>query len=190
MSLSLIAAAALGVATWSLMEYVIHRWAGHDRRLISRFWNFFGVEHTAHHSRGHYFAPTWKKVLSAFGAAIILMIPGTLVAGFAHGAAWVGGTIGFYLYYELMHRWIHVHGGYTRYGRWARKHHFYHHFHDPSVNHGVTSPVWDMVFGTRARVDVVRVPEKLMLPWLLDAQGQVRTPFLSDFEVRRKKKAA
>ena len=186
MSPSLLVATALGVATWSFMEYVIHRWGGHDRRFTG---NFFGVEHIAHHSQGHYFAPTWKKGLTALVAAAILMVPGVLIAGVAHGAAWVAGTIGFYLYYELLHRLEHVHGGFTAYGRWARKHHFYHHFHDPSVNHGVTSPIWDIVFGTRMEVDIVRVPEKLMLPWLLDTHGRVRPDFAADYEIRRKKAA-
>jgi len=186
MSLSLVAAVALGIVTWSFLEYVIHRWAGHDRR-FSR--NFFEIEHTAHHSRGHYFAPPWKKALTALVAACILLIPGIAIGGIAHGSAWVLGTIGFYGTYEVLHRLEHVRGSQTAYGRWARRHHFYHHFHDPSVNHGVTSPIWDVVFGTRVKVDKVRVPAKLMLPWLLDRDGQVRAEYADDYEIRRKKAA-
>jgi len=185
--MSIVVAVALGIATWSLMEYVIHRWAGHDKRLTG---NFFGVEHIAHHSRGHYFAPWWKKAATAIGAAVILAGPAILVAGVVHGVAWVAGTIGFYLYYELLHRLEHVNGGFTPYGRWARKHHFYHHFHDPSVNHGVTSPIWDHVFRTHVSVDRIRVPEKLMLPWLLDENGEVRPAYAADYEIRRRKKRA
>jgi hypothetical protein len=37
------------------------------------------------------------------------------------------------------------------YGRWARGHHFHHHFVDARVNYGVTSPVWDVVLRTRRR---------------------------------------
>jgi 4-hydroxysphinganine ceramide fatty acyl 2-hydroxylase len=185
--LAITAAVFLGIFTWSLLEYVIHRWAGHDKRLTG---NFFGVEHIAHHSRGHYFAPNWKKAGAAAVAAAILIGPAVLVAGVALGTAWVAGTVGFYLYYELLHRLEHVNGGYTAYGRWARKHHFYHHFHNPSVNHGVTSPIWDWAFGTLVQVERVRVPEKLMMPWLLDAHGEVRAEYADIYEVRRKKKAA
>ncbi len=59
MTTALLAALA-GALTWSFMEYCIHRWLGHDRRFIK---NPFGSEHTAHHSQGDYFAPTWKKAL-------------------------------------------------------------------------------------------------------------------------------
>jgi sterol desaturase/sphingolipid hydroxylase (fatty acid hydroxylase superfamily) len=186
MSLSLVAAAALGIVTWSFMEYALHRWAGHHRRL-SR--NFFGVEHRSHHSRGHYFAPIWKKGVSAAVSALLLLVPGIAIGGFAHGIAWVSGTLGFYATYELLHRLEHMHGGRTAYGRWARRHHFYHHFHDPTVNHGVTSPLWDVVFGTRVKVTKVQVPDKLMLPWLLDLNGQVRPEFAEIYEIRRKRAA-
>ena len=185
--MSIVIAAALGILTWSFMEYVIHRWAGHHKRLTG---NVFGVEHIAHHSRGHYFAPAWKKGLAALAFAAVLVGPAILVAGATHGVAWVVGTVGFYLYYELLHRLEHVNGGFSPYGRWARKHHFYHHFHDPTTNHGVTSPIWDRVFGTYVAPDVIKVPEKLMLPWLLDTQGEVRTEYAADYEIRRRKKAA
>jgi len=37
------------------------------------------------------------------------------------------------------------------YGRWAREHHFHHHFVDLRVNYGVTSGLWDVVLRTRRR---------------------------------------
>ncbi len=184
--LTITLAFASGVLTWSLAEYTIHRWAGHDRRFGG---NFFEVEHTAHHSRGHYFAPTWKKGLAAAAAAALLAGPAIAVAGLANGVAWVAGTVGFYLCYELLHRLEHVFGGIGAYGRWARKHHFYHHFHDPNTNHGVTSPLWDWVFGTLAKTDIISVPPKLALPWLIDAHGDVLPKFAADYEIRRKKAA-
>ena len=55
MTMRILLAIAAGVATWSFLEYTIHRWLGHDKRLLR---NPFGIEHTAHHSRGNYFAPT------------------------------------------------------------------------------------------------------------------------------------
>jgi len=72
------------------------------------------------------------------------------------------------------------------YGRWARRHHFYHHFHDPKVNHGVTSPIWDIVFGTYHKPDVIRVPEKLKMVWLCDETGEVKEPFRAQYELRRR----
>jgi sterol desaturase/sphingolipid hydroxylase (fatty acid hydroxylase superfamily) len=182
-------AAVLGVLTWSFLEYVIHRWLGHDRRLVKR--TPFGIEHTAHHSQGGYFAPTWKKALAAI-AALGLMAPLAIaVAGTTLGLTYAIAFASFYVVYELVHRLLHVWRGVGPYARWARRHHFFHHFHDPSLNHGVTSPLWDIVFGTRANVDVVQVPEKLAMTWLVDpTTGDVHPSLAQDYALRRAKRAA
>ncbi len=60
LSISVVIALFLGALTWSFSEYCIHRWLGH------RFTkNFFGKEHVAHHSKGNYFASSWKKLTAA-----------------------------------------------------------------------------------------------------------------------------
>ena len=53
--IAIVVAAACGVVTWTLLEYVIHRWMGHDRRFRR---TPFGKEHLRHHVEGGYFAPT------------------------------------------------------------------------------------------------------------------------------------
>lgn len=178
----------LGATTWSLAEYVIHRWAGHDRRFVN---NPFGAEHTAHHGRGNYFAPTWKKLAVAAVACALLIGPAVLVAGPPAGSAYVAGFVAFYGYYETLHRLEHVWAGVGPYARWARKHHFFHHFHDPSMNHGVTTPIWDHVFGTYRPVDgAIRVPEKLAMAWVVDpATGEVWENLAQDYELRKSRKS-
>ena len=74
----MIAAAACGVLTWTLLEYLIHRWMGHDRRFRR---TPFGVEHVRHHIEGNYFAPTWKKLVAAAIAAAVLCGPAIAIAG-------------------------------------------------------------------------------------------------------------
>ena len=179
----MILAFALGALTWSLLEYTLHRRLGHDRRLVRA--TPFGTEHTAHHSRGNYFAPTWKKALAALLFVGLVAPPAVLVAGTASGAAYTAGLVGFYLTYELLHRLLHVWAGVGPYARWARRHHFYHHFHDPRLNHGVTSPLWDVVFGTYARPERIAVPRKLAMRWLVDpASGSVRAHLGRDYQLR------
>ncbi|TNF28087.1 MAG: hypothetical protein EP329_18485 [Deltaproteobacteria bacterium] len=179
----MILAFLLGVLTWSLMEYSIHRWLGHDRRLVKK--TPFGVEHTAHHSRGNYFAPSWKKAAATLLFSGVVAPPAIALAETATGIAYTAGLVGFYLVYEVLHRLLHVWAGVGPYARWARRHHFYHHFHDPRLNHGVTSPLWDWVFGTYRRPERIAVPKKLAMRWLLDpASGQVRDPLLRDYSLR------
>ena len=163
-------AAFLGATGWSLAEYWIHRELGHNPKKLK---NPFGTEHVAHHGKGNYFASAWKKAGAAALATALLLPPAVFLAGALHGGAFVAGFVGFYLTYELIHRLEHVFEGVGAYGRWARQHHFWHHFHNPRMNHGVTTPVWDHVFGTYEKPGRVEVPRKMAMPWLCDASGEV-----------------
>jgi len=177
-----IAAALCGVLTWTLLEYLIHRWMGHDRRFRR---TPFGVEHVRHHIEGDYFAPTWKKLIAAALFIGVLIAPAIAIAGTARGAAYVLGLVGFYGVYEWLHRREHTHAGIGPYGRWARRHHFHHHFADGRVNHGVTSPLWDLVFRTYVTPGVIRVPAKLCMAWLLDpATGEIRREHAATYQLR------
>ena len=177
-----IVAAAAGVLTWTFLEYCIHRWMGHDRRFRK---TPFGVEHIRHHIEGDYFAPTWKKLIAAAVFTAILGPIAIRIAGAPLGLAYVAGLISFYGVYEWHHRRDHTHPGFGPYGRWARRHHFHHHFVDGRKNHGVTSPIWDFVFGTYERPSLIRVPTKLCMAWLRDpATGDIRTEYAGTYQLR------
>jgi sterol desaturase/sphingolipid hydroxylase (fatty acid hydroxylase superfamily) len=97
------------------------------------------------------------------------------------GAIAVGWTV-----YEIVHQWIHVHGPKGRYGRWAARYHLSHHFAKPWRNHGVTTPIWDVILRTRDRPGVVRVPRKQLasVPWLEEALRSDDPPaFTTDYRV-------
>jgi sterol desaturase/sphingolipid hydroxylase (fatty acid hydroxylase superfamily) len=178
----MIAAVACGVVSWTLLEYLIHRWMGHDRRFRR---SPFGVEHLRHHVEGNYFAPMSKKLIAAVLFIAVLIGPALALAGLAHGAAYIAGLVGFYGVYEWLHRREHTHAGIGPYGRWARRHHFHHHFADGRVNHGVTSPIWDLVFGTYETPGVIRVPGKLCMAWLVDpVTGNVRREHAARYQLR------
>lgn len=182
MILSIAAALALGALTWSLLEYCIHRWLGHDRRLRP---NFFADEHVRHHSQGNYFAPTSKKAAAAVLTLLIAMVPAVALAGWPPGTAYALGLVGFYVFYEVLHRREHTHRGVGTYGRWARRHHFHHHFADPRTNHGVTSPLWDLVFRTYRRPGLIRVPRALAMTWLQDPEtGELPRELSPFYEIR------
>lgn len=174
-------AAAAGVASWTLLEYLIHRWMGHDRRFRR---TPFGVEHIRHHIEGDYFAPTWKKLIVAAVVGAAVIGPALALAGTAAGTAYVGAFLAFYGVYEWLHRRDHTHPGIGPYGRWARRHHFHHHFVDGRTNFGVTSPVWDRVFGTYREPTLIRVPPKLVMAWLLDpATGDIRAEHAGTYQL-------
>jgi sterol desaturase/sphingolipid hydroxylase (fatty acid hydroxylase superfamily) len=186
--MSLAIALFLGALTWTLLEYCIHRWLGHDARFRP---NVFAKEHIRHHSQGDYFAPTLKKGGAAVVALVLVTPPAILVAGTTLGAAYAIGLVGFYVVYEILHRREHTSRGIGPYGRWARRHHFWHHFGDSSKNHGVTSPIWDLVFGTYQAPGVIVVPERLKMQWLTDpTTGDVHDDLRAWYELRRARRAA
>ncbi|MBM4359202.1 MAG: sterol desaturase family protein [Deltaproteobacteria bacterium] len=173
-------AAVLGAASWGAAEYLIHRFAGHE---FAKHRNPFAVEHVRHHATTSYFAPTSGKVLAAGVAALVLVPLASLIAGRRSGTAFAVGLVATYGAYEVLHRRAHTRAPRTRYGRWLRKHHFHHHFHDPSANHGVTSPVGDWLFGTERAVGRVRVPRRQAMPWLVDEGGALRPEHADDYEL-------
>ncbi len=176
----------LGALTWSFLEYCIHRWLGHDRRFRP---NPFAKEHVRHHIEGDYFAPARKKAMAAVLAITATAIPAVLVAGLWPGLAYASGLTGFYLTYEAIHRLEHVKAGWGAYGRWARKHHFYHHFVDARYNHGVTSPIWDLVFGTYRTAEVIKVPPRLMMDWLGNPETGVKPEHAGTYALKVSKRA-
>lgn len=176
-------AALAGALTWTLAEYLLHRFAGHwPRGKIE-----FSREHLQHHARPTYFTPTVKKVVTA-GVVSAALVPLVVAAfGWRLGLAMAGGFVAAYTGYEVLHRLIHVRGPRGPYSRLVRRHHLHHHFAAPKKNHGVTSPVWDLVFGTFERPERVRVPARHAMIWLLDEAGEVRPELAADYELRRRR---
>jgi hypothetical protein len=50
-------------------------------------------------------------------------------------------------------------------------------------NLGVTTPVWDRLWGTYDEPGTVTVPRRMAPAWLLDEAGEVRAEFASDYVV-------
>ncbi|MEL6180069.1 MAG: sterol desaturase family protein, partial [Myxococcota bacterium] len=118
---------------------------------------------------------------------LIMMPLAILIGTVGPGIAFTLGFLLSYVGYEVLHRRVHTHPPVGPYGRWARKHHFYHHFSRPNLNHGVTSPIWDVVFGTLETPEMVRVPAKKAMSWLLDPEtGDVAEAYAADYVLVRR----
>ncbi|MBK7504004.1 MAG: sterol desaturase family protein [Bacteroidetes bacterium] len=63
-----------------------------------------------------------------------------------------------------------------------RKHHFYHHFHNPKVNHGVTTRFWDRVFGTFECIEKVKVPKSMSMDWLVE-ENKIKDKYSKHFHL-------
>ena len=185
---------ALGAASWSLMEYSIHRWVGHGpsagskrrRHALDAITGDSGAEHLKHHADPTYFTPTSRKVTAASVVVGGIGLCASALAGPRFGLGFALGLGATYAAYELTHRRTHTHPPTGPYSRWTRKHHLHHHYGSPKTNHGVTSPVWDVVFGTYAEPGRVRIPEHRAPVWMLDDEGQLWPELTKDYEIRRR----
>ena len=134
-------ACGVGLVAWTLVEYGIHRFVFHRLPV-------FEPSHDKHHDAPSALigAPLWSSLIAfALGA----FIPLWWQAGFdiASGAT-IGLSIG-YLWYAFVHTTIH---------RWrvdatsflyeSKLRHARHHHSGQSGNFGVTTGLWDRLFGT------------------------------------------
>ena len=173
--------AFLGAVLWTFMEYNIHRFMAHEFN-----WpNPFRSEHLRHHFVKDYFAPAYKKALAAIVVISIMTGLTSLFLDFTTAFVFSGSFTAMYLFYEYTHWSFHVFGPLTPYGKYMRKHHFYHHFVDDQMNHGVTTPVWDILYRTFKRSDQVKVNEKYTMRWLVKGpEDKIPLPqFSRDYKI-------
>jgi sterol desaturase/sphingolipid hydroxylase (fatty acid hydroxylase superfamily) len=138
-----LAAAVAGVVSWTLVEYLLHRFVLHRIPLIADL-------HRAHHAapRAYVGTPTWASLLTL--AAVSFVPVWRLISlNVAFGA--ISGVITGWLWYGIVHHVIH-HRRPRRlaiYLRVAMHRHLLHHSPHASGNFGVTTAIWDYVFGTQ-----------------------------------------
>ena len=164
--MTLVLAALLGVLGWTFTEYMFHRFLGHEYAKYTEF----GTQHLQHHRDQDYFAPASAKAKLSVVVSVLIGLVAVPLAGWTHGVVFTASLVSSYLIYEFIHRDLHVRAPSGAYGRWARRHHMAHHHTSPGLNHGVTSPIWDIVFGTRTTSDSVRVPKAKAPVWLREAK--------------------
>lgn len=148
----LLAGFAGAVVLFSFFEYVVHRFLYHNRlmfrfRATAQFWRHL---HYAHHMDpndiGEIAAPAYftLPIVVVVGAPI-----GWLVGGLPGSLAGMTAGVWLLIAYEYAHGYTHlVTAPGSAYGRMLRRLHMLHHFHSEKGNYGVTSPVFDFVFGS------------------------------------------
>jgi sterol desaturase/sphingolipid hydroxylase (fatty acid hydroxylase superfamily) len=138
--LAAISTMLLGLLLFSFIEYGFHRWLFHGAPKIME------QGHRKHHERpdGYDALPFFLPPLGLLAIAGLLSL--VLPAQFALLLS--GSLATGYAAYGLSHAAIHnMRFHYQLSKRWAAIHHI-HHYH-PDKNFGVTTPLWDILLGTR-----------------------------------------
>jgi sterol desaturase/sphingolipid hydroxylase (fatty acid hydroxylase superfamily) len=139
-----------GVLTWSIIEYWLHRTFFHWQPEGRWGERFHFLVHGVHHN--------WPK-----DKYRLVMPPAVSISLFwvffgifwlALGSRWVwpfqAGFVVGSMSYDVTHYYVHHYNPKTRYGLALKKHHMLHHFKDHSKRFGVSSMLWDYVFGTKS----------------------------------------
>jgi sterol desaturase/sphingolipid hydroxylase (fatty acid hydroxylase superfamily) len=144
--LSVIVAFGAGLFAWTLLEYAIHGWLGH------RFRTFVTPIHGKHHRNPHAVFAMRAWVPSAVPLGILYAI-----LGWSAPTIFYSGIICGFVTYEAVHYRVHFASRLTRWESGLRVHHLAHHMAKPERCFGVTTRLWDRVFGTAWKIpDPVR----------------------------------
>jgi len=132
-----IAVLIAGVFAWTFLEYVIHGWLSHTFR------TFATALHAVHHRD-----PNAVFTIGAWIPIAVLWIIFTGVFGRTPGMTFFTGSVLGFVVYEAVHYRFHFCTPRSRFETCLRARHLVHHEYYPNRCFGVTSPLWDLVFGT------------------------------------------
>lgn len=141
---------ACGVAVWTLVEYLLHRFLFHfkpppgSQGAVDLWYLLHEVHHEYPFDRDRLVMPPAVSLV----LAVVLAIPARLLTGPHAFSPFFAGFVAGYLWYDLTHYATHHLKPLTGWGKRRKAHHLLHHFRDPGTRFGVTTPVWDFVFGT------------------------------------------
>ncbi len=146
--LAMISWAFIGVIVWTLMEYVVHRYAFHfpaKSKLTKRFvFLFHGIHHDEPNDPTRLVMPPVPGLLimGLLYTLFQMIIPGQYINIF------MASFIISYLAYDYIHYATHHFPMTSKVGRYLKKYHLQHHYTDGPYKYGVSNPLWDYVFNT------------------------------------------
>jgi sterol desaturase/sphingolipid hydroxylase (fatty acid hydroxylase superfamily) len=140
---------AAGVAFWTFFEYWMHREVFHWKKFPKAHYFLHGIHHIYPNDKGRMVMP---PSASAF-VAVPMWFLCLALFGYGPALAIFAGFVAGYVWYDETHYWTHVGKARTRWGKRLKKHHMMHHFQTPGQRFGVSTPLWDWVFGTLPKDD-------------------------------------
>jgi len=135
--------ALLGLAGWTLIEYVIHRFLLHGIPPFSRW-------HAEHHDRPAALisSPTY---FTALLFSTLVFLPTEYLGDLSRACALTSGVLAGFLAFSITHHAVHH---WRASGAWLderKRLHALHHHKETGGPYGVTTAFWDIVFGSIRR---------------------------------------
>jgi len=142
-----------GVAVWTIVEYLVHRYILHGRFPDGKGFSHllhivFDPMHSEHHERPWDGNHINGHVDTVPVAAVLILL--SFVTSFYKAPVFVAGLLFSYVVEEWIHHAVHFYHFRSRYFRYIRRHHLYHHSPKGSeVAYGLTNGFWDIIYQTR-----------------------------------------
>ncbi|XP_057536525.1 dihydroceramide fatty acyl 2-hydroxylase FAH2-like [Amaranthus tricolor] len=144
-----------GVLIWSLLEYTLHRFLFHVK--TQNYWanTLHYVLHGCHHKHPMdalrlVFPPAATAIICVPIWSVIRLLSSPSVA-----PALFGGLLLGYIMYDTTHYYLHHGQPSIGVPKNLKRYHLNHHFRLHTKGFGITSSVWDHVFGTHPHPKVV-----------------------------------
>lgn len=141
----------VGIVLWTVYEYVFHRFVFHIDRLLPNHRAAIMLHFCLHGV--HHFLPMDRHRLVMPPLLLLSMtVPVTLaihtVFAWPTTLSLVSGSLTGYIAYDLLHYYFHHGRSVGGYLQLMKSYHTRHHYSDPNLGFGVSSMLWDAVFGT------------------------------------------
>jgi sterol desaturase/sphingolipid hydroxylase (fatty acid hydroxylase superfamily) len=146
---------ALGVAAWTWLEYLAHRYILHGRfpdgpslwrHALHRYFDHLHIEHHQRPWDGNHVNGTIRDTLpvALILAAVSFLFP------FHTAPVVLAGLLQAYIAEEWVHHSVHFCQFKGKYFQYIKRHHLYHHSpKGAGVGYGLSSGIWDVVWQTR-----------------------------------------
>ncbi|MES2890569.1 MAG: sterol desaturase family protein [Bacteroidota bacterium] len=146
-----------GMFIWSLFEYLIHRFAFHFLAKSKRAMKIVYIIHGNHHEyprdRQRLFMPAVPSILLATTLFGLIYFVASLIGYTDWVFAFFAGFLLGYLVYGTMHYAIHAWNPPFKWMKALWRNHHLHHYKEQEKGFGVSSTLWDHVFGTLFNLD-------------------------------------
>ena len=138
-----------GVLSWGLIEYLLHRFIFHHEAESHLGRQLIYHAHMSHHENPLAHSKHLASMLLSAPIAIVYwLLCWAITQSLAAASYLFIGMSGGYFIYQWLHFYSHHRKSRTRILRYLRRYHLLHHYKTPDLRFGVTSPLFDLLFGT------------------------------------------
>jgi sterol desaturase/sphingolipid hydroxylase (fatty acid hydroxylase superfamily) len=138
-----------GLLSWGLVEYALHRFIFHYDARSESGRKLVYAAHLSHHEDPGATDRIFTSLRMSVPIAAGYWLLAWAAAGSWRAASYLFiGLVAGYFSYEWLHFQAHHGRPRLRLFRYLRKYHLLHHHRTPGLRFGVTSPLFDLAFGT------------------------------------------